>query len=340
MRPLFDRLPGQPLPGIALALGAFALALASRFALNDWLPQGFPFLTFFPAVILTAFLAGTWPGTLCALLSGLAAWFFFIAPFDSWAINGAGLLAMLFFASIVAIDIVLIHLMFRSNRWLQAEQATTAALYDQQRTMFQELQHRTANSLAFVASLLSLERQRVARDPGQAEGVFDAAIARIDTIARAHRRLYDPAAIDQPLGAFITVLARDVLDSAGIAPAALSVQVAPPLTLDLQRRMTVSLLLTELITNSIKHGLAGRHDPQLAISLMPSARDEVTLVVQDNGPGFGEGFRPLASQGLGTRIVTGFVSQLGGSIHYSSNGGARVAVRFPIHAGLEAGLHG
>ncbi|WP_162600079.1 DUF4118 domain-containing protein [Azospirillum sp. TSH58] len=65
------------------ALATFAVALVARLALDDRLPAGFPFLTFFPAVIVTTFLAGMWPGILTALLSGLASWYFFLGTSQS-----------------------------------------------------------------------------------------------------------------------------------------------------------------------------------------------------------------------------------------------------------------
>jgi len=67
--------------GFGLAVAAFLLAFGIRFGLNDWLPPAtVPFLFFVLAVIVTAFFAGLWPGVLCAALSGLAAWYFFLAP--------------------------------------------------------------------------------------------------------------------------------------------------------------------------------------------------------------------------------------------------------------------
>jgi hypothetical protein len=48
-----------------------------RYSLDAWLPPGLPFLTFFPAIILTTFLAGVWPGVFVAALSVLTAWYFF-----------------------------------------------------------------------------------------------------------------------------------------------------------------------------------------------------------------------------------------------------------------------
>lgn len=57
----------------AFAAAAFAIAFALRYALDGELPPGFPYLTFFPAVIVTAFFAGIREAIAVAVLCGLAA---------------------------------------------------------------------------------------------------------------------------------------------------------------------------------------------------------------------------------------------------------------------------
>jgi K+-sensing histidine kinase KdpD len=66
--------------GFGFAVTAFLGAFALRYALDDWLPPGVPFITFFPAVILAAFFAGLWPTVLLTFLSALTAWYFFLPP--------------------------------------------------------------------------------------------------------------------------------------------------------------------------------------------------------------------------------------------------------------------
>ena len=50
--------------GYGVGLFAFMLALALRFALEASIPK-FPFITFIPAIIISAFLAGTRAGIFC-----------------------------------------------------------------------------------------------------------------------------------------------------------------------------------------------------------------------------------------------------------------------------------
>ncbi len=95
-----------------LALVFFVVALGSRFELVNVLPdRGFPFLTFFPAVLLATYLTGLGPGLLAAGLSFLAAWLFFIQPDRSVALTGADMVALTFFSAILLIDCLVIYFM-------------------------------------------------------------------------------------------------------------------------------------------------------------------------------------------------------------------------------------
>ena len=96
----------------SVAIAFVLIALLARFELADMLPaNGFPFLTFFPAVLLAAYLAGLGPGLLTSALSVLAAWFFFVQPERSLVLTGPDLVALVFFAVILLIDCVVIHVM-------------------------------------------------------------------------------------------------------------------------------------------------------------------------------------------------------------------------------------
>jgi PAS domain S-box-containing protein len=96
-----------------VALILYGAALASRFALTGILPaSGFPFLTFFPAVMLTAFWAGLKPSLLVSGLSIFSAWYFFIdPPYTLTGIKQGDVIALVFFSLVLVIDCVVIHLM-------------------------------------------------------------------------------------------------------------------------------------------------------------------------------------------------------------------------------------
>ncbi|MDM7957102.1 histidine kinase dimerization/phosphoacceptor domain -containing protein [Blastomonas sp.] len=315
----------DPILGYGLAIVSFAAALLLRFYFRDTLPPGFPFLTFFPAVIVTAFLAGLRPGLVCALLSGLASWYFFIPPTDSFGLDGASALALGFYIFIVTVDITLIHLMHRAADDLRGEKRVTESLYDQQRTMFQELQHRVANNMAFVSALLHLQKKKVAADPASASSALDEAQSRIETMSRIHRRLYDPASVDLPVAQYFQEICTDLLQATGAKNIVCMVDM-PTIRLDIARLTTLSLLVTELVTNSLKHAFAD-NGGTITLKLERLDPGHLALTVSDNGRGLPKGESLATNKGLGTRIVQSLATQLGGEIKSVPGTAAGVAWR-------------
>ena len=96
-----------------VAMLFFGLALWARFALENVLPpKGFPFLTFFPAVMLSAYFVGLWPGVSVSLLSILSAWYFFIEPSGSFAhTSRPDIIALVFFTIVLLVDCVIVNVM-------------------------------------------------------------------------------------------------------------------------------------------------------------------------------------------------------------------------------------
>lgn len=323
-----ERLRAHPWLGDVVAVATTAGALALRFAVDPVLPSGFPYLTFFPAVILTTFFWGLRPGITCAVLSGIAAWYFFLTPSGSWELNGPAALALGFYACIVAVDIALIHVMHMAGARLRQEQVVTAELYEQQRTMFQELQHRVANNMQFVAALLHLQKRKVGNDPSAAMAALDEARVRLETISRIHRRLYDPSRLDLLVGQYLQELCSDLLDATGVQNIVCLVDV-PPIQFDLTRLTTLSLLVVEVVTNALKHAFTPGERGTITIRLEQLSLEQLALTIADDGKGIPASFDPDTSKSLGFRISQGLATQLGGKLTYSGGAGTVVRMVFP-----------
>ncbi|KKB76908.1 hypothetical protein VW35_16395 [Devosia soli] len=318
-------LRNRPIQAYAIALLAFLIALWLRFTVDHALPVGFPYLTFFPAVLLTAFFCGTGPGIVVAVLSVVSAWYWFIPPIASFELTSQSAIAVLFFVAILTADIFIIHVMHGALRRLVQEQARTAGLLEQQKTLFAELQHRTANNIAFISALLSMHKRK-ARGQADPVSVFDDATSRLESMARIHRRLYDPTNGDLQLDAYLAELVRDIFDSAGRERVDVSI-VSRIEKLDVNRLITLSLVVSELATNALKHAFSNGTG-RFAIELTPRGGSNV-LRVRDNGPGFPHGFDPSGSDRLGFRVLYSFARNLNGTLDFRSDDGALVELVFP-----------
>ncbi|WP_348752898.1 DUF4118 domain-containing protein [uncultured Aquincola sp.] len=306
------RFHARPLLAYPVAIGAFVLALVARFAVDPMLGNGFPFLTFFPAILLSTVVCGRWPGALCGLLSILAAWYWFIVPRQSFALDGTSALAIGFFLLISVVDIVVIDLLSQVTRQLEQSQERSQALLAQRTTLFQELQHRVANNLTLVGSVLAVQERQLRHNP-EATAALREARRRFNLFSHIHRRLHDPAAADQPLAERLREMCNDILQAAEADQVQCQVQAAD-LVFDIDRTTVLSMIVLEVISNALKHafepGAAGR----IVVNLQPLDAQQLELAITDNGRGMPEGYDSHRSERLGMKILSGFASSLRGTV--------------------------
>jgi two-component sensor histidine kinase len=310
----------HPWLGLVAGLGFFAIALGLRFALDEVLRE-LPFITLFPAILLAALVGGRWVGLLVAGLSGLSAWYWFMPPtagvYAAWP-KGVTVLALFVVSS--GIMLYVIDVLHRTIDELALENSRSAV-------MFQELQHRVANNMQFVSSLLRLQRKSIGSDPQAGARALEAAQLRLDAMAHIHRQLYDPSMVDLPLGQYLQKLCTGVLEASGAKNIVCVVEV-PPVHLDLRRMVTLSLLVTEVITNSIKHAFDPEQNGTISIRLDHDA-ERYVLTVQDDGRGLPEQFDAATSTSLGVRIMQNLAQQLRGELTFQGGKGAAARVVFP-----------
>jgi two-component sensor histidine kinase len=299
-----------PLTGeLALAIAATAFATAARWLIADVLPPGFPYLTYLPMVIVGAFLFGSRAGSFIAVLSGVAAWYWFIPP-DGFGLNEGTLVALLFYAFITGTHLGLVHWTQRSNRLLIVERESNARLARTRELLFRELQHRVSNNLQMVAGLLTIQRRQL-KDEG-ARTALDEAVRRLGVVGRISRQLYDPAGSNQPLHGLLDQLARDVIETSSTATIQHSVTGAARVSIAPEAAIPLALVVAETIANAIEHGFDGQDDCQLAIRLAELSDGRLSVEIEDNGRGLPDGFSLGESDSLGLKIATMLAKQLGG----------------------------
>ena len=323
----------RPQAGYSVAIVTTVLSLLLRWLLDTAMPPGFPFITFLPAVALVGFIYGPGPGALCAVLSGLAAWYFFIPPFQSFGFSFATLLTLVLYALLSGTILLLFSIADRAFVKLQQQEDAANGLAEQRRVLFQELQHRIANNLQFVASFLSIQKRKVTRDASTAIAVLDEARQRLELISNVHRRLYDPANIGLMLDVHLGQLCDDAIRAAGATKVTCAVR-AEQIPIEADRAITLCLLVIEIVTNAIKHAFSPSKEGRIDISLERANDEHAVLIVRDNGKGFPEDFDPETSKSLGFRILHGFVSQLRGTFAYEAlpkgEAGTIARLTFPI----------
>jgi two-component sensor histidine kinase len=221
--------------------------------------------------------------------------------------------------------LVMDQMELRLSARMELERAARAT--EQANLMGKEIEHRVANSLQFVSSVLRLQGRQA---PAEVGHHLDVAAYRVAAVARVHRHLLDDSNVAYiPALPYVHRLCADLADILGVR-----VEVSGnDVQLTTKAIQSIGLLLNELITNAAKHGSG-------TISVVfTSTASDCKLMVLDEGKGLPPDFDVAAQNGLGMKIVDVLAQQLGGSVAmaapHSSRAGRGLTVTFPRNANLE-----
>ncbi|MEI9963483.1 MAG: sensor histidine kinase [Caulobacteraceae bacterium] len=180
--------------------------------------------------------------------------------------------------------------------------------------LLQELQHRVANSLQIIASVLLQSARRVNSDESRRH-LYDAH-SRVMSVAAVQQQLAATRLGDVHLRDYFTELCKSIGASMIRDHSRLSLEVsADDSVASPDVSACLGLMVTELVINALKHAFPGRRAG--AITVDYRARGPAwTLAVTDDGVGF-----PVdpasAKSGLGTSIIEALANQLDARVEIS-----------------------
>ena len=290
--------------GIICALAMIAL----RAAINMWAPTSGPFALVYPTILI-ATLYGHWQaGAVAYLISFFWAWWIVLPTVHSFrfvvatdpprvAINAMAVLVVL----------VLAEIFRRAVR--QVTRARDAEL-ERRQVLLRELEHRTKNNFALVASLLSLQRRR--HDNPEIAEALDQAIGRVDTFARAYEnlKLTDAEGSYVPMRQYVGDVVSRV--SAGSFHDLVEIEVrSSDCELPQQTAVAICLFINEALTNSAKYAFPDGAAGKVSVTFTGN-EDNWELRVVDDGVGAADESRQqkaAGTAGMGVGLMEAFARQ-------------------------------
>ncbi|MEO8759124.1 MAG: CHASE3 domain-containing protein [Devosia sp.] len=186
---------------------------------------------------------------------------------------------------------------------------------DRAQVLLSEVNHRVANSLALVSSLVGLQSKAIS-DKAAKDALAETQ-DRIFAISLVHKRLYSSndvrvVTLDEYLKGLLDHLQTSMR---GDGQSTVLRYDLAPVQLGTDASINLGVVVTEWVTNAFKYaypvGTAG--EIRVRLRALPEGRAE--LVVEDDGVGRAEG-APAKGTGLGSRIVSAMAQGLGGTIAY------------------------
>ncbi len=201
---------------------------------------------------------------------------------------------------------------------------------DRAEMLLREVNHRVANSLQLVASLVTMQKGIV--PDGPAHDALVETQTRISAISQVHRRLYTSKNVRRvELDAYLTGLIEELDQAMHVSGTPNAIRVdAQSVEAPTDQAISLGVIVVELVTNATKYAYPGDEAGEIRVLLRHDDPGRVELIVEDDGIGFDIAGAPQGS-GLGTRIVKAMAANLKSEVHYdAAHSGTRAIVSFDL----------
>jgi two-component system CheB/CheR fusion protein len=207
--------------------------------------------------------------------------------------------------------------------------------------LLNEVNHRVKNNLMAISGLVLLERRHapLAQCPSLAT-ILDRLDQRIQGLTEAHRLLSESNWAPLPLSELVDRVIGIGL-SAFPPDREVEVEIAPTeLRIAARKAGNLALLLSEFVTNTLKHGTSASGLTRIRVSFRQE-KDTIRLEYRDNGPGYPDevlesnqarerNFQPVEPDpSLGLTLIRRLVHEaLGGKLSLANDHGAVTIIQF------------
>ncbi|AVH64912.1 hypothetical protein CDG77_13520 [Nostoc sp. 'Peltigera membranacea cyanobiont' 213] len=212
----------------------------------------------------------------------------------------------------------------------QWEEQIQASLLEKE-VLLKEIYHRVKNNLQVISSLLSLQSAYIKDEYDLV--IFKQSQQRIASMALVHEKLYqsqDLARIN--FGEYIRDLVTDLFTAYEVNEdaIALNINIDDGVFLGLDTAIPCSLIIHELVSNSLKYAFPSGRDGTIYIEIHQNQERHVTLVVGDDGIGLPPNFSFKNIASLGWQLVDALINQISGNINIQGASGVECQVTFTL----------
>lgn len=229
---------------------------------------------------------------------------------------------------LVALAVVIVFILYKrsmKNRELilvkskEIEETNTKIdkALQQKETLLKEVHHRVKNNLQLIASLLNLQSSTI--DDEEAKKAIEESKSRVQAIALMHKGLYqDENYSFVDLKSYVKEIIENqkALSNTEDRTVSFNVEI-DPIHLNIDQSVPIGLILSELISNSIKHGFRQTETGKIELSIKKDLNN-ITLTYSDNGIGLPENFNIEDQESLGFTVISALSDQIDGQLTFES----------------------
>jgi two-component system, chemotaxis family, sensor kinase Cph1 len=211
------------------------------------------------------------------------------------------------------------------NGMLQQKIVEADRLMAQKDLLMREAHHRVQNSLQLVSAMLRLQ-QREFSDP-TVQARFEESQQRVLATAAVHRHLWKSDQIGTVrLDNYLQEIRDSLVEAWGRQWDKYVQLQGASILIPTDKAVVLALIVTELLTNAVKHAYGGEPGP-IEVRFVEESGRRIQVIVADQGRGIEQTER---ADGFGSRLTGLLVSQLEGAIEFQNNfPGTKVVLSVP-----------
>ncbi len=202
----------------------------------------------------------------------------------------------------------------------EAEEKLIATLREKE-VLLKEVHHRVKNNLQIISSLLNLQTNYIENE--LTKSLYKESQNRIKSIAAIHELLYRSIDFGKiNFNDYLSKLTSDLCHSHYGNNNNVEIEINTQEEFNVDTSVPLGLLVNEIISNSLKHGLKNEKGDLIKISIQNICDDKFELDISDNGLGYQEDNSGNKQITLGLMLINELSSQLNGEIKkiYSKKG--------------------
>lgn len=203
-------------------------------------------------------------------------------------------------------------LLFNKNSQLREEKKQVESLQ-------KELQHRVRNNLSIILGLLDVSKSNSSNgfDVKELEN-------RIKSISYVHEELFSTSDhTNVKIQPILETVCSNIIKSYGYQNETQTL-IEAPLIIPAKLATPIILIITELVTNSVKHGKKAGETLELNIMAEMTEHSTIKFDIIDNGRGLPDKYEASLDKSFGLRMVKGLMKQLKGKITFENNHGLHI----------------
>ena len=195
--------------------------------------------------------------------------------------------------------------------------------------LLKEIHQRIRNNLQVISSLINLQTSDVS-DP-EAQRIVQQTQSRIEALALVHDNLHDsPDHMHIGVEEYVNELVESLFVTYRVPEEQIHYSVnAPGVVIGLDTAVSFGIIISELVTNAIKHAFPNGREGHIALTTVKDDSNRVVVTVKDNGVGIHDKYRSGDERSIGLMLVSTLVDrQLNGTMEITNTNGTSYMIQF------------